>query len=67
MKKLIIHTERIIPSEKYLKDWFIAMAENTDIPDSVLMELKEYGLATWETKLSKDIVSTTYKIVGVKR
>ena len=60
--KIIIHTERIIPDEEYLKDWFVEMERQTDIPVSVLARLKQSGSATWETKDSPHIVTTTYEI-----
>jgi hypothetical protein len=64
--KIIIHTERIVPNEEYLNDWFIEMEKRTDIPVSVLRRLKESGRSTWETKYGPNIVTTKYKIVEKK-
>jgi hypothetical protein len=55
--KIIIHTERIIPNDDYLKDWFESM-RNTAIPRDLLNQLRETNQATWESHNCK----TTYEI-----
>lgn len=64
MKKIIIHTERIIPDEEYLQDWFIEM-KKSEIPTSVLEQLKESGDAVWETKDGPHKVTTMYRIKDI--
>lgn len=61
-RRIIIHTERIIPSDEYLQEWFEEM-EKTEIPPYVLSCLKESGKASWETRDGIYQVTTTYRIV----
>ena len=65
MKKIIINTERIIPDNTYLNEWFDAM-EETDVPRAVLSLLRESGHATWATIDGQNQVTTTYEIKEIE-
>lgn len=60
-KKMVIHTERILPDETYLNEWMEEMSK-TAIPMEVLGDILKTGKGTWKTNDGANIVQTAYEI-----
>jgi hypothetical protein len=61
--KMVMHTERIIHDADYFDGWLRAMG-TTDIPESVLDEIRRTGRGSWESVSSHHgTVKTTYELV----